>query len=255
VSLVDVAARTTGARRREVGRFVVSEVAFARDCRLARHEHPRACIAVVVAGSVSKSYARRTHEATRGTVVTMPQQEPHADLFGGTGARLVVVESDDRGAETSVFRHWGAAELAHRIGRELAEPDDFSELALEGLALELAALAGRGETRACAAPWLDDAAEILHERFRDPPTAAELATAVGVRPAELARGFRARFGEGVGCYARNLRLDWAAERLARTDAALARIACEAGFADQSHFTRAFARRFGVPPGRYRRTRI
>ena len=71
-----------------------------------------------------------------------------------------------------------------------------------------------------------------------------------MHPAHLARRFRARFGESVGSYARNARLDWAAARL-RSDAPLARIACEAGFADQSHFTRAFGRRFGVAPGRYR----
>jgi AraC family transcriptional regulator len=254
VTLVDVAERTIGARRREVGRFVVSDVAFAGGCRLTRHEHPRSCVAVVVAGCVSKSYRRFTHEAARGTVVTMPPRESHADVFGMTGARLVVVESDDE-PQTAAFRHWGAAELAHRIGRELAEPDRFSDLALEGLALELAALAGRGVPRACDASWVDEAAEIMRERFRDPPTAVELAEAVGARPAQLARCFRARFGEGVGGYARNLRLDWAAERLACSDASLARIACEAGFADQSHFTRAFVRRFGVAPGRYRRARI
>jgi AraC-like DNA-binding protein/quercetin dioxygenase-like cupin family protein len=254
VTLVDVASRTVGVQRREIGRFVVSDIAFAGDCRLARHEHPRGCIAVVVAGSVSKAYARRTHEATRGTVVTMPAREPHADLFGSAGARLVVVESDDA-SETSAFRNWAAVEVAHRMRHELAAPDQFSALALEGLALELAALAGRGEPPRGDAHSVDDAAAILRERFRDPPTASDLAAFVGVRPQQLARSFRARFGEGVGAYARNLRLDWAAERLARSDLALARVACEAGFADQSHFTRAFTRRFGVPPGRYRRTRI
>jgi AraC-like DNA-binding protein/quercetin dioxygenase-like cupin family protein len=254
VTLVDVAARTIGARRREIGRFAISDVTFAGGCRLARHEHPRACVAVVVAGNVSKAYTRRTHEATRGTVVTMPPHEPHADLFGNGGARLVVVESDE-GAETSAFRSWAAAEVAHRIRRELASPDQFSELALEGLALELAALAGRGEPPRGDARWAEEAAAILRERFRDPPTATDLAAFVGVRPEQLARSFRARFGEGIGAYARNLRLDWAAELLARSDLALARVACEAGFADQSHFTRAFARRFGVPPGRYRRARI
>ncbi len=31
---------------------------------------------------------------------------------------------------------------------------------------------------------------------------------------------------------------------------IAAAACEAGFADQSHLTRAFARQFGVTPGQY-----
>jgi AraC-like DNA-binding protein len=33
---------------------------------------------------------------------------------------------------------------------------------------------------------------------------------------------------------------------------LAALALEAGFADQSHFTRSFRRRTGLPPGKYRR---
>jgi transcriptional regulator GlxA family with amidase domain len=56
--------------------------------------------------------------------------------------------------------------------------------------------------------------------------------------------FRARYGESIGEHSRRLRLEWA-ERLVRSDEALASIAAHAGFADQSHFTREFRRRFGV----------
>jgi transcriptional regulator GlxA family with amidase domain len=63
--------------------------------------------------------------------------------------------------------------------------------------------------------------------------------------------FRARYGDSLGGYARGLRLDWAAEQLVRSEVPLARLACEAGFVDQSHFTRAFRARFGLAPGRYR----
>jgi AraC family transcriptional regulator len=65
--------------------------------------------------------------------------------------------------------------------------------------------------------------------------------------------FRARFGESIGEHGRRLRLEWAAERLVCSDERLASIAAHAGFADQSHFTREFRRRFGVPPGLYRLT--
>jgi AraC family transcriptional regulator len=251
VAPLDVTTGTTHARRRAVAPFAVSDIAFAGGSRLARHAHPRSCIAVVVAGGVTKSYTRVVHDAHRATVIAMPAGAPHTDVFPPEGARLVVVESDDGPVDVDAFDDWGAVALAHRIAAELAQPDRFTDLALEGLALELTTLAHRAAARdddECH--WLDAAAELLRGRYRDPPTATELALEVGVHPAHLARRFRARFGESVGSYARNARLDWAVDRL-RTDAPLARIACEAGFADQSHFTRAFARRFGVAPGRYR----
>jgi AraC-like DNA-binding protein len=56
----------------------------------------------------------------------------------------------------------------------------------------------------------------------------------------------------VGEYVRRLRLDWATAQLAATDTPLAVLAAEAGFADQSHFTRAFKGYAGLTPGKYRR---
>ncbi len=251
MSALDVDTGTARSRRRAVASFTVSDLSFAGGRRLPRHVHPQSCIAVVLRGGVRKIYRRLEHEAERATVIAMPAEELHADVFASAGARLIVVESDDGAARPGAFEDWGAVAVAYRIAAELECPDQFTDLALEGLALELTALAHRAGVRddgECR--WLDAAAELLRERYRDPPTAVELAHEVGVHPAHLARRFRARFGESVGSYARNARLDWAAARL-RSDAPLARIACEAGFADQSHFTRAFARRFGVAPGRYR----
>jgi AraC family transcriptional regulator len=44
----------------------------------------------------------------------------------------------------------------------------------------------------------------------------------------------------------------AAAQIAQTDVPIARIAVDAGFADQSHFTRMFKRYVGTTPARYRR---
>ena len=80
----------------------------------------------------------------------------------------------------------------------------------------------------------------------------EIAAELDVDPRLLARGFHEHFGSSIGEYVRNARLDWAARQLVQTDASLATLALEAGFADQSHFTRSFKRRTGLPPGKYRR---
>jgi AraC family transcriptional regulator len=253
MAVVEVTTGTTQVSRRAAGRYLIGDISFTGGVCLPWHAHPRALVAVVVGGGVQKTYTRITHEARRATLIAMPAEERHADRFAAAGARMIVVESEDDLPSVAAFDSWPAAGIAHRIRQELAQPDAFSDLALEGLALELAVLAGRSAPSLDDAPrWLLDVLAILSEPTSDPPTARHLADEVGVHPAHLARSFRAATGESVGSYARNVRLDWAARRLVSTDDPLARVACEAGFADQSHFTRAFSRRFGVAPGRYRR---
>jgi len=247
-----VTAIATGTSRlstTRVGAFDVSDIEFSAGRRLSWHAHPRACVAVVVDGGVRKRFARACTELTHGGVIVMPPGEPHEDEFGRDGARLIVVEADDGAQAVSWFDDWNATLLAFRIARELAAPDSFTPLALEGLALELTAAVGRTPTRVRVQPWLERAREALHER--PPATATELAAEVGVHPSHLARSFRAAYGDSVGGYARRLRLEWAAEQLARTDEPIACVAAESGFVDQSHLTRAFKRRFGLTPARYR----
>jgi AraC family transcriptional regulator len=251
VSSTSIDAGTTWSRELGFGAFAVREVEFAAGRRLRWHEHPRACIAVIVEGSVQKRFAHRVDELGPGAVITLPALEPHEDLFGNDGARLVVVETDDDVEALSCFQDWEATLLAFRIGRELGEPDPFTPLAVEGLALELTVAAARGPTPRPTAHWLERVRELLDERFLSPPSAHELGEAVGIHPSHLARAFRAEYRESLGSYARRLRLDWAASRLAQTDQPLNRIAIDAGFVDQSHFTRAFRSRFGLTPARYR----
>jgi AraC family transcriptional regulator len=252
VSSIEIDVGTSSRRGRRAGTFDVSQVRFAAAERLRWHAHPRACVAVVVDGAVQKRFTRLCTEAPEAMVVSMPAEEPHEDVFGPAGAMIVVVEAEGGVSSVSCFRDWGALLLAQRIVHELAVDDAFSRLALEGLALELSAAAGRRRpVRPQPERWLQDAYEILHERFRELPTAAEIGACVGVHPSHLARCFRAHYRESLGGCVRRLRLDWAASELVRSDIPLAWRATEAGFVDQSHFTRAFKGRFGITPARYR----
>ena len=75
-----------------------------------------------------------------------------------------------------------------------------------------------------------------------------------VHPAHLARVFRAHHGETIGHRIRRLRLDWAMGELVEGEPPIREIATRAGFAHQSHFTRAFKAYTGSSPARYRELR-
>lgn len=251
MSAVAVSDGTSRRASLTAGRFRVSEVVFPPNRRLSWHAHPLGCIAIVADGVVDKRFARFEAGAETGAMITMPPEEPHEDRFGRAGAVIVVIESRAFEGDVSCAPHPEAALLALRIRRELGEPDAFTPVAVEGLALELTALAGRNRLPARAEKWVERARDLLLERFRESLRPSEIADELGVHRAHLSRVFRARYGESLGEFTRRLRLQWAAQELAAADLPLAALAVEAGFCDQSHFTRAFGRQYGVTPARFR----
>ena len=257
---IAVSAGSERVSRVELEGLRVSDLSFPASLRLGPHVHERPCVAVVVAGRVDKVFAARALPSAIATVLTMPGAERHADEFSRQGARIVVVEPDRELPGLDCIGSFAAAEgiaIAERIGRELAAPDAFSPLALEGLALELLALAGRlpaVRPRRPAPPWLNQVRKLVHASFRERPATGALAAAVGVHPTNLARVFRAYHGVTLGEYARRIRIEWAAHELARGDRPIAEIAAAGGFADQSHFTRAFKRETGLTPAQFRSLR-
>jgi transcriptional regulator GlxA family with amidase domain len=83
-------------------------------------------------------------------------------------------------------------------------------------------------------------------------TVAELARAVGVSRAVLARRFAAAMGEPPQRWLTRSRLERAAALLGAADDGLAAIAAAVGYDSEFAFSRAFRREFGVAPGAYRR---
>ncbi|TNC07147.1 AraC family transcriptional regulator [Methylobacterium terricola] len=92
----------------------------------------------------------------------------------------------------------------------------------------------------------------IEEHLDAPVTLARLADRAGLSPYHFSRLFTARMGLGPMAHVRARRLVRAARRLvAEPDLRLVDLALESGFDSQEAFTRAFGRRFGVTPGRFR----
>jgi AraC family transcriptional regulator len=247
--------------------FAVVEAWFPAQEVLADHTHDRACVAVMLDGSFDLHLTGKEYHCSPATVFTEPAGETHANFIGPAGAHVVVVQPDPTSTELlrpfAAFldqathrKHAGMAERASRLARELDRVDDLSALAAEGIVLEMLTTLARVEAGGIRRPppWLLQAQELLHARFTEAIRTADVANAVGVHPAHLARVFRQHFKRSMGSYVRRLRLDWAARELVWSDASLTAVALAAGFADQSHFTRFFKRHTGLTPNAYRRSR-
>lgn len=102
---------------------------------------------------------------------------------------------------------------------------------------------------------LADTLAYIDQHLFEPVTLADLAAASGYSPYHFTRLFVAHFGETPMDYLRACRMQRAAQRLgAHAPPALIDLALDCGFESQEAFTRAFRRRFGVPPGQYRQSR-
>ncbi|PLQ01283.1 helix-turn-helix transcriptional regulator [Cupriavidus pauculus] len=98
---------------------------------------------------------------------------------------------------------------------------------------------------------LDRVTALLHDRHGDALPLADLAEMAGMSRYQLIRHFRARFGMTPHAFQIDIRIQHARRLLRRGDAP-ADVAQQLGFADQSHFHRAFRQRVALTPRAYQR---
>jgi AraC-like DNA-binding protein len=95
----------------------------------------------------------------------------------------------------------------------------------------------------------------LRAHLSEPLRVADLAAHCGLGERRFHQLFDEAFGTTPHRYLQRLRLDTALSLLGDPRQSLSNVALTVGFADQSTFTHAFTRRFGIAPGQWRATGI
>jgi AraC family transcriptional regulator len=130
---------------------------------------------------------------------------------------------------------------------------------LQGLCAYLALnFSGSSTTNAIVkgtlAPWQQRlVTQMMRERLFEGISITELAEACGLSAGALVRGFKKSTGVSPHQWLLYRRIDLAIELMSSRDTSLAQIAFNAGFSDQSHFSRVFAQKMGVTPGAWRKS--
>lgn len=244
--------------------FVLIEAKHAPGSTVLPHVHRAASLTFTLEGSSVECFEDSRLEAHPGGLLLRPADRLHSDWIGQRGMHILTIEIDSNYAESvdgfgkvfqrpSYFSEGILPALAHRIYRESKTRDTAAELIIEGLVLEMLGTFSRNAKGAAlrAPAWLAKAKRICAEQFRESIHLSDIAHSVGVHPTHLARAFKKLHQLTLGEYVRQLRIDWAAGQLTRTDESIINLAVAAGFYDESHFIRSFKKQFGVSPSQYR----
>jgi AraC-like DNA-binding protein len=95
------------------------------------------------------------------------------------------------------------------------------------------------------------AKSILRSNLQSPPSLRRLARLVGTNETKLKRRFVSLCGTTAYGHLATCRMEKACELLADEKLTTSQIAEELGYAERTHFSRAFSRHFGFPPSLYR----
>jgi AraC-like DNA-binding protein len=240
----------------------------------AKHRHDTYAVGVTDRGVQVFDYRGSVHASRAGQVVVLYPDEAHNGRAGtaeGFGYRIVYAEPARLAEAVRVLRGraWPLPFVREpvSVNPRLARAIDaafrarLEPLAVDGVMLDLAeglaagALHGAGPV---ASRRVDVAAVQRARQFLDAERtrvvrSAELEAITGLTRYDLARQFRIVLGTSPYRYLLMRRLEFARQRM-HAERPLVEVACDAGFADQAHFTRTFKAAFGLTPARYRALR-
>ncbi|HEX4457900.1 MAG TPA: AraC family transcriptional regulator [Polyangia bacterium] len=251
-------------KRRKLDELVIIDSRHAAGTRLPRHAHEHPYFCVNYGGSYAEKYGRRRRHCRPGMLVFHPAGEYHSEDHESDVGTLNVEVSGSwlrRIAELHApldqpaqFAGDEIAALGLQLVQELRRRDGDSTLAVESLTWEILAASADNRRRFLDAHpprWLRDARDLVDARLDEAPSLRAIAAEANVHPVYFAAMFRRFVGCSLGEYVRRRRFDRARRRLASANVSLTQVALEAGFADQSHFSRTFKRLAGMTPMEYR----
>ena len=245
-----------------IGGVLLSVVSHDRERRLPAHTHELPFLCLLLEGRYEEEAAGDVVRYDPLTLVFHPARLPHSDIvFPET--RMFTVEFDETWTDAfrqyapsqqSLYTHTGAEPLwiMLRLYEALRERT-LTDLTVQSLVYELIGSFDRldaGDDPA-AAPWLRRLRSILDERFASNLDIAALAAELHVHPVHLSRTFRRAYKVSVGDYVHRRRIQQACRILRESKTAIAAIAEDLGYVDQSHFSRVFRGITGKTPARYR----
>ncbi|MFZ6760779.1 helix-turn-helix transcriptional regulator [Undibacterium sp. Ji50W] len=232
---------------------------------LKEHVHDETLFCLVIGGSYQETIRSRVSVHGQGDLLVCPHATPHAQQIGNMGARKLIFAPAQMSLEylaghgirldQAPFSRAGHfLQLGTRLMHELQNDDPYTNLAREGLVLELIAAfarANENSTQSGVPAWLKTARDYINAHYEQNITLEQLAHEVRHHPVHLAREFKRHYGLTIGDYQRRARVELAARLLREGKLPLSEIALTCGFASHANLCRTFKAAYAMTPSVYR----
>jgi AraC-like DNA-binding protein len=208
-----------------------------RASSLSRHVHERAYAALVLSGGYEEAGDYGRFQVKAGDVIFHEQFEAHLDRFSETGAAILNLPLPTGHSYTSGIARVADADAVARVAERSCR--DAIELLFSVAILRTPQ----------PADWPDELAATL---VRNPSLKlSQWCEKNGIAPWTISRGFQMVFCLSPEAFRARSRARHALRSIQNTQAPLANIAAELGFADQSHMTRSVKQLTGTGPRAWR----
>jgi len=223
------------------------------------HAHANPHVTMLLAGATLEKRRQTSCYRRAGEAVFFHAGEPHQNSETMPGSRNFNIEFAPDFFEAY---HIGEAHIGEAINNNpiaalvfLRAYHHFSQhdhFAGDSITMAIFSLLST-QAKICNQPpkWVLQIFELLQDRWNEHVSLQELSMETGVHPVTISRYFPRYFGGTLSDYMRKLRVANTLSMIKNTPYTLTRIAHEAGFADQAHFTNAFKEVTGFLPKEYR----
>lgn len=232
----------------------VNLVYYACDVVMEPHSHSTAQFSTLVSGQSRETLSGKTLENQLGAAQFKPIDFEHSNKIGPYGAMLLSININ---AENEAFKDefgnigWNLGDTTSSQGlwktlcNLTLSPASSLTVDLEEITLGLLSgvLPYAGKVK-IPPGWLVHAQQALHECNM---SVTEIARNTGVHRVHLTRVFQAHFGVSVTQYRQRLALQKGISGILSQKQSTATAANEAGFSDQSHFSRVMKKHFDLTP--------
>lgn len=223
------------------------------------HFHQNPHISLLLSGHHLEKRKGKEFCRKPGDVLFCRAGESH-QFISGTSAQNVNIELDQDFLKQYEISENQIERALNQVDVKLKILKMFHELTIQGKEMEssiqmlLLDLLHREkkEISSSPPPWLDTLLILMHESWMEALTLEELSLQLGVHPVSISKYFTKFLGCTFGEYRRKLKVSKSLEFIKNSQFKLTEIAYQAGFADQSHFSRSFKSLVGFTPKAYQK---